>query len=312
MSTPHRGQPIVCSNDPEDFITGGGLYPGGTGIIKECNYAFWDYNGRQPPNSSVAVKCIFAPTDGSNDGKEETIYWSVGPATDYQPDTTGGFCFAVGSKSQIADSSNWHFVVKKFVDNCGMAKGVLNGTLGIKALEGSQVTLVRMDQPDRNLDSQQIAAPVIPGQQQRKFKPTILIPTAAIFNWDRQGGNAAANTSTAAAVKARAAKNANAAAVAPPVAAPTATAPAPAPASNGTASNNLIGEVIMEILSEAEGNAFEYANLPSLLTDKLGPKGRQITAKARIDAMKQVKDPAFVTGLATANGFNFDGEFISI
>jgi hypothetical protein len=321
MSTPHRGAPVVVSNNPDDFIQGGGLYPGGRGILKEINYAFWDYNGRQPPNSSVAVKCVFSPTDGSNEGKDETIYWSVGPATDYQPDETGGFCFAIGTKAQIADSSNWHFVADKFVKNCGMAPAVLNGPTGIKALERSEVTLVRMDQPDRNIDNVQQQVPVIPGQSQRKFKPTILVPTAAVFTWDRQGGTAtgAAPTSTAAAVKARAAAKKNQAAEVP------ATAPAPAPApvqaapaapavTNGTAptGNALISEVIMEILSEADGNAVELANLSSLLTNKLGPQGRQITAKARIDIIKQVKDPAFITALAASDGFNFDGEILSV
>lgn len=338
MSTPHRGTPVLCSNDPDDFIAGGGLYPGGTGIFKSIGYTFWDYNGTRAPNSQVAVKVTFSPTDGSNEGKDEDIFWSVGPATEYQPDQTGGFVFAIGGAAQIRDSCNWHFVDAKFKTNCGMPGGTLNGPTGIKILEGCQVTLVRQDQPDRNIErGPSPQGPVIPGMAPKQFnnKPTILVPTHGIFPWSA-GGTVAGAAAGSTAAKVAAAKAKRGAAAAPaaapataPAPAPVAAAPAPVPVAaaaaapapvmngapappGGAVDDATLGGLIRDLLTNAAGNAIEYKDLPMLLTEKLGAGGLQVTAPNRIAILKQVKQPDFMQGLAAAHAFTFDGEYLAV
>jgi len=306
MSTPH--QPQILSNDPDDFVQSG-LYPGGTGIIEDIAYALWDYNGKQPPDSVCAVKVIFKPTDGSNEGKDVEIFWSVGPSSEFAPSQDGGFVFGVGSATGMRNSSNWYHIGVALRDNCGMEKGKLNGPAGIKALLSSQLTLVRKDQPTR--DGMEPQAPA-PGQGNRQNKATFLVPTAAIFIWDKPGAGKTTKVRPAAAAKPGP--------VAVPATAP-ATAPRPvmaAPAApvNGSASATVdvettIAEVLAEILTETEGNAVEFANLPNLVLNKVGPQGRGVVVKQRMEITKQVKDPSYITALAGAQGWTFDGTFLA-
>jgi hypothetical protein len=317
--TPHA--PQVLSNDPDDFVQSG-LYPGGQGIVNDISYAFWDYAGTRPPNSEVAVKLDFHPTDGSNEGKPVEIYWSVGPAAEFSPSGDGGFVFSIGSATGVRTSSNWAFVAVKLRDNCGLEKGKLNGPAGIKALIGSQLTLTRVDQPQREGLAPKMQQP---GQQERK--PTILIPTAAVFGWDKPGTRRPAAPRPATgkgpvAVPAMAAPaSAPVPAAAPvPQPMPTVAAPAraaaPAPAqSNGAGPvdvDTVIAEVLAELLTQTEGNALEFVALPNSVLEKVGPQGRGVVVKQRMEITKQVKDPAYITQLAAAQGWAFDGTFLSL
>lgn len=178
--------PQLLSNSFDDFVAGGALYPGGAGVIADIKYRLWDYEGKQAPDSACAVYVQFQPTDGSNDGKPVDIFWSVGQSHDYQPDHTGGFIISQ-TKAGITDSCNWGFVMSKFKNTCGLEGAKINQPgVGLRALIGSELTLVRVDQPKReNLDSR----PPEPGQQPgNKFKPTILIPTRLRGAWEMRGG----------------------------------------------------------------------------------------------------------------------------
>lgn len=300
--TPSAPKPL--SNNPDDFIAGGSLYPGGTGLIEDIAYVLWDYEGKMPPNSVVAVKCIFKPTDGSNDGKDVLIFWSVGPSTEFVPSQDGGFIFPVGNAQGIKNSTNWFHVTAALRDTCGLEGAKLNGAAGIRCLISGQLTLVRKDQPTRDgLVPQQAT----PGQP--TYKSTFLIPTSAIFPWDRQAGGRA--------VRPAAAAKPGPVAVPAPAAAPVAHAPAPVPmptaaapaVSNGvvpTDTSALIAEVVYEVLTQVEGNAITLKDLPKAMLDKIGPQGRGIAVPTRTAISKQIKDVAFITALAEANGWAFD------
>lgn len=265
------------SNELDDFEAGG-LYPGGTGVIKELKYVLWDYDGKRAPDSVVAVHMLFSPTDGSNDGKDVDHYWSVGPAVDFAPDPNGGRLIALKAREAQGESSNWAFALKKFRDNCGLEKGKLSSDKGIRVLEGSVATFVRQDQPSRSgLESD--AQPA--GGGERKFKPTTLVPTKAKFPWEK----GAAKTTTAT---------------------KTTSTPAPAAAakaeSNGSGGDVDLSEVIKKIL-EDNGGDIQYADLHKAALGALG----SVERSSRLELMKKVKDPEFVSALAQENGWTFDG-----
>jgi hypothetical protein len=162
------------SNELDSFVTGG-LYPGGKGRIVTLKYVTWDYNGKQPPDSQVAVYCLFRPEDGSNDGKDVEVYWSVGAAKEMQPSPNGGHLIPTGTKAGIGESCNWHQVLKAFVDQCGLPKGVLDGDKGITILENTEAVLSRVPQKQR--DNLPGVAEGGPGDKARARD--ILVPTRA-------------------------------------------------------------------------------------------------------------------------------------
>lgn len=262
------------SNEIDDF-EGGGLYPGGSGVIQELKYVLWDYDGKQPPNSVVAVHMKFAPSDGSNEGKPVDHYWSVGPATDFAPDPEGGRLVVLKSREHQSESSNWAFALKKFHQNCGLEKGKLSTDKGLRVLDGTVATFVREDQPTREGLAEQK-----PAGEQKKFKPTTLVPTKAKFPWEKGAGRAATTKP----------------------AATTTTAAAPPAASNGAGETDL-SVVIKELLTNS-GGSMEYAELPKALLGALGG----IERSARTAMIGKAKDPEFITSLATENGWTFDGK----
>lgn len=265
------------SNEIEDFEQGGGLYPGGTGIIEEIKYVLWDYDGKQAKDSALAAYMKFQPTDGSNEGKPVEQYWSAGDAAAFAPDPTGGFLIQLKTRTAQSDNSNWADVLKRFRDNCGLENGKLSGhekgKEGIRALERSEVTFSRVDQKERTDLPNKDQAP-------KKFKATILVPTKVKFPWEKGAGRTTAAKPTGT----------------------TAAASAPAASSNGAGSTDLSLH-IKEIL-EAGGGVVAFADIPKELTGRLADVDRT----ARVAMVKQSKDADYITGLAKENGWTFDGK----
>lgn len=264
-----------ASNEFDDFEEGGGLYPGGSGVIEEIRYTLWDYDGKQPKDSAVAVYCKFQPTDGSNEGKPEEIYWSAGDASSFAPDPTGGHLVILKTRDKQSGSSNWAHVLKAFKDNCGLEKGKLSGSEGILALARTECTFTRIDQPSRQGLKQD-------DTKEKKFKPTFLVPTKARFPWEKGAGKSQA-----------AAKPATTAATA---------APAASPSTNGTGALDL--SLIIKEVVEAAGGSIEFAALPKELLGKLSDVDRT----QRTALIKEAKDVAKITALAQENGWTFDGK----
>ena len=267
-----------ASNNIEEFEEGG-LYPGGTGIIEEIKYVLWDYDGKQPKDSVIAVYVKFQPTDNSNEGKPVPIHWAAGNDTkSFSPDPTGGHLVIIGAREKQSQSSNWAYILKKLRDNCGMDVTKLDGPEGILALTRTEVTFSRMDQPTREgLESDKPA-----GGEPKKFKPTILVPTKAKFPWEKGAGRTQAASTK-----------------------PTAATTATATTTNGTAAAGPIDlSIIIKEVVESQGGSIEYAALPKALLDKLPDVDRT----QRTTLIKQAKDAKFIESLAAENGWTFDGK----
>jgi hypothetical protein len=251
----------------------GGIYPGGTGIVKDIAYKLWDYNGSRPKDSEMCVELIFAPTDGSNEGKEVVINWNVGPGTTFQPDPQhAGFALDMtGTGRKMGDGCTYHQVLEDGLKkNCGMPEDALDGPNGLKALTGSELTLTRMDPPKRNIPNQQAPAPGAPPQRINQ----VLVPTRAKFAWERGGkGKAAGAVNTTA-------------------------------ATNGAAGNKDLAHYIGELLSKND-DYVEMAEFTPKLLEVLTLDG--VKGKERVAITKQTKDQAGLEALAAANGWTFDG-----
>lgn len=299
-------QPVQISNELEDFVQGG-IYPGGTGILEDIRYVLWDYEKTMPPDSVTAVRYTLKPTDGSNDNMAYVGYWTVGKAVEYSPDHTGGFLI-----SHVTDharmGSNWHFVLTKFRDNCGMERGRLSGPTGILALVGSEITLTRVDPPARDFAE---AAPGMGPAQQGQKKPggnKVLVPTRCKFPWEGQGKGKArgavatpAQQSTGMGIS-----------IAPPINEPIASVNAPRATANGhTPVTSALTKAIQSVLDDASasGTPVPITDLASLLTPKLTVDAG-FNKMDRINALKQVKEGGmgFLTALANQHGWVLDLE----
>ena len=179
MATPKR-----VSNNIDNFLQGGGLYPGGSGKVTDISYVLWDYGGTQPKDSVFAVLMKFQPTDGSGEGKEQEIHWSAGKASDFQPSPDGAYALQVGMRESLADNSNWAEVLKALVNTCGMESSKLDGDSGIRALIDSNMTISRVDQKER----EGLEDTTLKSGQTKVQKRKMYLPTRCTFAWDKSGG----------------------------------------------------------------------------------------------------------------------------
>jgi hypothetical protein len=287
----------VLSNEFQDFVSAG-LYPGGTGIIKHIRYVLWDYMGTQPENSHVAVYVKFQPIDGSGEGKEQEIYWGVGAALDKQgnvlmtPDPTG--CFILSDvRSGLSNNSNWHQVLEAFVNTCGLPHGKLSQPgVGISALEGSTVTLARVEQKKRNIQDD---TPEDPEKKKRgNYKSEILIPVRAKFPWE-EGSNASRRPAPRSTATATAATTTTT----PAAASATATA-TPSDSVNGTLTDVLTG-----ILAD-NGGTVEVSSLAKLITTAMSGHDRAV----RMECLKSFKSA--LPGIAESQGWSLDDTTLSM
>lgn len=315
------------SNSLEDFVAGG-LYPGGTGIIREFRYRLWDYAGTQPPDSNVAVYCRFTPKDGSNEDKDVEHYWNVGPSDELAPDHSGGFLLPVQKPGKeprkgISGQCNWAQALKGFI-NCGLndKPSPFNVEPGIRMMEGSEVTFARVDQVERDFQREdQVAVPgqAPSGQQRGRRKNQTLVPTRAKFAWERgpvagAGATASAATGKAAAVAAARARAQAQVAAAEPVAAPVAPAPATAQVvpinGNGgaaTATGNALADALAAILAEPpyNENGIPFAEIAKLATERMTLMN--VSGKARALALKSVVNETALVDFVTAQGWAYEG-----
>ena len=314
-------QPKVMSNS--SFVASG-IYPGGAILVRDFCYKLWDYNGTQPPNSNLAVFCLGEPIDGSNDGKPVEIYWNVGSAHDFQPVNDGAFCVS-GTKEGMGNSSNWHFVYEKFMQNCGLKGPEFDGPNGIRAMIGSQLMLARMPQPVRAGLKEEAPAP---GQEKKRSDRDILVPTRAKFAWEGQGTPMQAQAPAPVAVPAPVAAQAPAQAAWPvqapvaaltapawPVAAPVNGAPAtpmaapaqaPAPTAAPPAGDDMsvVAQAIANVLAAAPG-PMEVSKLWMPVISQLA----HIPAVKRSTLASLGKDN--LEALVVANNWRYDGTYIA-
>ena len=293
--------PQILSNEIEDFQAGGGLYPGGTGIIKESKYILWDGNGKYPPNSLCYALIRTQPTDGSNDGKMVDSYYSVGSANDYVPDNTGGNVVSLRNKN-FMDSTNWGVFLKKLRNDCGLEKGKLSTPTGIRVMENGIITLIRIEQPHREgMDE-------LPktGQKddKKKFVATMLVPSKATFHWDPNYGNAMARSMSAAPAQGPAPATTQNPYVngAPPA---QATTQASAQTMSTAPITDLsLGGVLKSLLAK-HGGSLSTVGLPKLVLEEL--IGANIDRVARVNIAKEAGDVNALSAVSQANGWVMAG-----
>lgn len=254
-------QPRIVSNDVNDFA-GGGLYPGGTGIITDIFYTNqWTYEGKVAPGSNMTVMLKFQPTDGSGEGKPMDIPWSCGTSgNDFQPSQDGGNVLAFGERTAMSESSNWAAVQKALQDQCGLDTKKLNSPIGIKVLVGTHLMLVRKEQAKREGLNDAPAAPPAPGQPPaaKRQAPTFLCPIKATFPWE-QGAVALRGQAAPTPAAVNPAPTQVPGIVAPTVAIPPTTA-APVPGVlPTTSSETALGAVVKEALN-ANGGSIPFAD----------------------------------------------------
>lgn len=274
------------SNEIDDFEAGGGLYPGGTGVIEDLHYTLWDYNGKRAKDSGLAVYMKFQPRDGSNEGKPVEEWWSCGDVAAFGPDPTGGFLIALKERKAQSDNSKWATVLKKFKDNCGLPPGQLSGKdsgkEGIKALIGSEVTFTRQDDKEYDIQKEET-----PGEKKNNRKPTILVPTKAKFPWEKGGKGRTVPASSPEAAKGAA---------------------TPAASTNGTGDGGVdLVAIITDIVKASDGSIM-LADLPKEVMGKL----TDVDRKVRMGYIGQVKEASFIEGLAKEHGWTFDGKELVI
>jgi hypothetical protein len=306
-------QPQLLSNSFDDFAAGGSLYPGGSGLITDVHYRLWDYGGTQAPDSVCAVYILFTPTDGSNDGKPVEIFWSVGDATDFQPDHTGGFVSSA-TKTGIPSSSNWGFISERFKNGCGLDGSVFNQPgVGIRALLNGELTVTRQDQPKR----EGLERPDDPARKKGNFKPTILVPTRFRGSWERTGAGARPNGP--APVMQMPPQTQPAPSYQPPVQqfapppqapAPVSYQPPPPPPPPGAFTGGAfdIATALRSIVMES-GGVVMATEIPKAMLNKIVAAGN-VTPADRLGILSAVS-AAQLPALAPSLGLRFDGTMLS-
>lgn len=278
------------------FVQGGGLYPGGRCQIAEIEYRLWDAGGKAAANSIVAVYCRMTPLDGSNDGKDVENFWTCGQSNRLTPDHTGGKLLPVAQPpgkapvAGISDSCHWHQVVEEMLNSCGLDGPQLDGVNGIKALTGTIAQFARVDAKSTGPEVDNVAPAGAPGgQDKKKFKPTVLVPTF-VEKWGWAAGAGATRRAPVAA------KPVAAAAAAGPVAVPAATA-----ASNGNFDYTHLSNALAAVLEEnPDGLAFPDLWKPTAA--KMTQAGVPVAYRGQL--VKKFTE-ALIEELAAANGWTY-------
>lgn len=277
----------------------GALYPGGSGVVKELRYKLWDYDGNRPPDSQVAAYLLFAPADGSNEGKDVEVYWSVGPSSDFVIDPEGGRLMSHPQKSRTGQSasSNFGFVMGKFKDNCGFSDSdqskYLNGPRGIRIMEGADLTLASVDQPKREGLEQDEATKA----KEAKYGPRkILVPTRVRWPWEKKG--AAKSTSASVPTQAAAAGGSSAASKA------TMGQTQHPPATENGAGPVSLSSALKVLLESAPDNTLSVDEIPAKLLESLNdiPRGE------RAAILKESKTDGAIAAAAKTNGWVYNGK----
>lgn len=137
------------SNSLDDMVVGS-IGPDQADVrVNICEYVSFDYAGTRENDPVVAVHMNLTPLDGSNDGKDFDAEWTVGPKMkDFDIFNDGGNLKPKGARHTLAPNSNWGELLKAMKD-CAFDSNVLNGAQGIRLLVGTEMTIRRIAQKER-------------------------------------------------------------------------------------------------------------------------------------------------------------------
>jgi hypothetical protein len=137
------------SNDVEDFVQGG-IGPDQADVSVVFTYASFDYAGKMANDPVLAVKGTCTPLDGSNESKPFDIEWTCGGKMSEVRIINDGGDVESKTKDNLAKGSNWALFQSALNDAAGgNFTKIVNGPKGIRELDGIQVTIKRVKQPER-------------------------------------------------------------------------------------------------------------------------------------------------------------------
>lgn len=210
---------------PTDF-TRGGLVDDVTAEIVGSRFELFDYGGKSTAGPQPALKLSIKDEEGN----EYEQYYSAGDSKFFVPSDDGTKLVPVGTRTSLAEGSNFAFFMGHLFDAGGDAVAELVGD-DISVLEGMVAHFTRVPQPERK------GLPAQPGQQDRGPKTTLVIDNIVSMPGEAKkatGGKAAPKP----AAKAPAGKAA-------------AKAPAAAASNNGGGDlDETLQSIVMEVLSE--------------------------------------------------------------
>jgi len=230
----------------------------GTGLLNDVDVKFaevrvvtWDYNGKV----AVPVPALKLTME-LDDGSMQDQYYSLGKATDWQPNEDGTQIVAVGKATGIANNSNSALLINSMV-NAGFPENKI--TDDVRCFEGMTAHMSRIPAPKRG------GVVKAPREDGRVFEDTVLVVESIIsFPWDKKAPAGKPKTTGAA----------------KPAAAKPAAAPVP---EEGEADevDTRCAEVLLEILGE-NPNGVGKSQLPGLALKKVAKEANKNLIVARI------------------------------
>lgn len=255
-----------------------------TGLIDNVDVTFnevrvvlWDYNGKVP-NLTPALQV----TMGLDDDSVQVQYYSLGKATDWQPNEDGTQIVAVGKATGIATNSNAALLINSLV-NAGFPENKV--TDDVRFLEGLKVHMARVPAPKRG------GAPKPPREDGRVFEDTVLVAESIIsFPWDKKSTTPKGKPATAGTT---AGKPATAKTTAPAAAAQT-------EAGGDDDIDSRCQAFMLEILAE-NGNSIAKNQIPGLMLKKAAkdPDKNTMVSRAFQDAFLSAGPWEFQNGKVT-------------
>lgn len=259
---------------PSKAVEGGGLLDDVDALIKEARVEIWDYNGKVAV-PVPALKLTLA-VDGIDE--DQLQYFSLGKATDWQPNEDGTGIVAIGKATGIVRSSNAMIFITSLV-NAGFPENKIPEGDTVTWLEGTKVHLSRVPAPKRG------GVVKAPREDGRVFEDTVLTVSSIIsFPWDKKGAKAPAG-------KPAAGKPAT-------TKAPT---PAPAAAEAGDDFDTRVSEVLMGIVAE-HPEGLKKSTIPGLalkIVAKDADKNKVVTRIFQEDFLNLQNGWKYENGMVT-------------
>ena len=165
-NTSHYKEKSMSFLAPENQQEGQGLLDDVDVSFQKVRVVTWDYNGKVAV--PVPALCV---TMEQEDGAVNDQYYSLGKATDWQPNEDGTEVVAVGKATGITNSSNAALLINSLVD-AGFPTAKI--TDDVRFMEGIKVHMSRIPAPKRGGTTK---APRADG---RVFEDTVLVISAII------------------------------------------------------------------------------------------------------------------------------------
>lgn len=285
-SIPQDVEVRALSNSVDDMITPG-IGPDQSHCrVNICEYIHFDYAGSMKDDPVISVHMNLTPLDGSNDGKDFDIEWTVGPKASEVLiiDEGGKLAPGPGGKGALSNTSNWANLQKSMKD-ASFDPALLNGPTGIRFLQSMEWVIRRIKQVERSgLDSKNSKG------RDKEFYTCLKI--------EKMPGESKPTTRRATGTSTRAAASTPAPAQAATASTQAATNGASAP------SPELVGFIKSAL--ESSGGSLKLSELGKLVFQAAKAAGK--TGKEATDLGKLSMSPAFLDENPFENGWDHSAD----